>query len=485
MRNGDVSYWWHARGGFPARRPSLPGPTEADVCIVGGGYTGLWTAYYLKGLRPDLRVVVLEAVFAGFGASGRNGGWVTSALPGSRARYAHGPRGAAGVRALEAALRDTVDEVGRVIGAERIPADFVRGGRLSVATSPSQLARLRVSLSRGREWGDGDDVVQFLGRADLADRINIAGALGGLYAPHSARIQPAALAAGLAEAARRRGVEIYEATPVTEIVPAGRAGEKSGAVARTVFGDVRAKSVLRCTEGFTAGLPGSHRALLPMNSSMVVTEPLPDSAWREIGWDDYATLGDVAHAYMYAQRTADGRIALGGRGVPYRFGSATDDRGRTDESTARDLREILHRMFPAAASVPLAHAWCGVLGVPRDWCASVTYDRASGMGWAGGYTGHGVAAANLAGRTLADLVLGNDTDLTALPWVGHPWRAWEPEPARWAGVHGLYALYRLADRLESPDVQAPGSPVRAASPVGVTMGEALAKFGDAISGIPH
>jgi glycine/D-amino acid oxidase-like deaminating enzyme len=469
MRNGEVSYWWRALGGFPPRRPSLPGPAEADVCIVGGGYTGLWTAYYLAGLRPRARIVVLEAAFAGYGASGRNGGWVTSELPGSRAVYARGPRGAAGVRDLEAELRSTVDEVGRVCETESIDCDFVRGGRLSVATSPTQLARLRAALAQLRAWGDGDDVYAFLSRDETSERINVAGALGGLYAPDSARVQPAALAAGLAAAAERRGVTIYEATPVTEILPS---------MARTVFGDVRARSVLRCTEGFTAGLPGSRRALLPMNSSMVVTEPLPAAAWKQIGWDGFETLSDEAHAYVYAQRTADGRIAIGGRGVPYRFGSAVDHLGATQPSTVAALAGVLRRMFPAVGDVRLDHAWCGVLGVPRDWCASVTYDPPSGLGWAGGYTGHGVAAANLAGRTLADLVAGEPSPLTSLPWAGHRSRAWEPEPARWAGVHGLYALYRLADRLETPSADRGGQ-------ARVMLGEALGRAGDAVSGIPH
>jgi glycine/D-amino acid oxidase-like deaminating enzyme len=480
MRNGEVSYWWQARGGFPPRRPSLPRPEEADVCIVGAGYTGLWTVYYLKGMRPDLRVVVLEAAFAGYGASGRNGGWVTSELPGSRARYARGPRGVAGVRALEAALRSTVDEVGRVCTAEGIAADFVKGGRITVATSASQLARLRAGLAHDREWGDGEDVVTFLTRDEMRGRVNVAGALGGTFVPHSARIQPAGLAAGLAAAAERRGANIYEATPVTAVLP-GAGSSGPGGVARTPFGDVRAKSVLRCTEGFTAGLPGARRALLPMNSSMVVTEPLPDSAWQEIGWDGFETLGDQAHAYMYAQRTADGRIALGGRGAPYRFGSATDQLGQTSPATVAALGDIVRRMFPAAAQAQLEHAWCGVLGVPRDWCASVMYDAASGIGWAGGYTGVGVAASNLAGRTLADLVLGVSSELTSLPWVGHRSRNWEPEPARWAGVHGLYALYRLADRLETPAAEDAGSTAQAR----VTLGEALGRAGDALSGIPH
>jgi glycine/D-amino acid oxidase-like deaminating enzyme len=482
MRNGEVSYWWRALGGFPPRRPSLPGPTEADVCIVGGGYTGLWTAYYLAGLRPGWRIVVLEAAFAGYGASGRNGGWVTAELPGSRDRYARAAGGPAGVRALEAELRSTVDEVGRVCEAESIACDFVKGGRLSVATTPSQLARLRAGLVASREHGDGDDVYQFLSRDQTRERVNVAGALGGLFAPASARVQPAALAAGIAAAAERRGVEIYEATPVSAIEPAapGQAGTGvSGTVARTKFGDVRARSVLRCTEGYTAGLPGLRRALLPMNSHMLVTEPLDSAAWQEIGWAGCETLSDEAHAYMYAQRTADGRIALGGRGVPYRFGSAVDHLGMTDQSTVAALTGVLRRLFPAAADTPVAHAWCGVLGVPRDWCASVTYHPASGVGWAGGYTGHGVAAANLAGRTLADLVAAEPSPLTALPWVGHRSRSWEPEPARWAGVHGLYALYRLSDRLESP---APGDGTGDSR---VRLGEALGRVGDVISGIPH
>jgi glycine/D-amino acid oxidase-like deaminating enzyme len=461
VRNGDVSFWWHSQG-LPPRHPSLPEGTEADVCIVGGGYTGLWTAYYLKRADPDLRVVVLEAAFTGFGASGRNGGWVTAALPGSRDRYAKGPGGAAGVRAFERALRDTIDEVARVCQAEGIDAGLVKGGTLAVATSPAQNARLHEQLEHDRAWGDGEDIVTYLDKGELAGRMNVAGAEGALFSPHCARIQPAALVAGLAGAASRAGVDIYEATPVTSIGPG---------VARTQFGDVRAKYVLRCTEGFTARLPGLRRALLPMNSALIVTEPLSEQAWAEIGWDGYETLGDEAHAYIYAQRTADGRIAIGGRGVPYRYASGLDDKGAVAPATVSQLADILRRMFPAAAPAKIAHAWCGVLGVPRDWCAAVHLDRVTGLGWAGGYTGHGVAASNLAGRTLADLVRGERSDLVSLPWVGHNSPRWEPEPLRWTGVHSLYAIYRTADRVEN----------RKASP----RTSALARVGDLISGVSH
>jgi glycine/D-amino acid oxidase-like deaminating enzyme len=245
----------------------------------------------------------------------------------------------------------------------------------------------------------------------------------------------------------------------------------SPGLARTPAGDVRAPYVLRCTEGFTADIPGQHRTLLPMNSAMIVTGPLGDEAWQAIGWDGCETLGDEAHAYIYAQRTADGRIALGGRGIPYRFGSGIDHDGAIATATIAQLGRILRRMFPAAASAGLEHAWCGVLGVPRDWCATVTLDAQTGLGWAGGYSGHGVAASNLAGQTLADLVRGVPSALVTLPWVGHRSPRWEPEPARWAGVHGLYTLYRAADRLEGAGRSARTS--------------VLAKAGDLISGIPH
>jgi glycine/D-amino acid oxidase-like deaminating enzyme len=461
MRNGEVSCWWQARG-IPPRRPSLPGSTEADVCIVGAGYTGLWTAYYLKRADPALRIVVLEASFAGFGASGRNGGWVTATLPGSRARYARHPQGKNGVRELERQLRATVDEVADVCAAEGIDAGLVKGGTLTVATSAAQEARLRRRLEQERAWGDDAGIVRYLEKTDLAGRLRLTGAVGALYSPHCARVQPADLAAGLAEVVTRAGVRLYEATPVTSI-SAGRA--------RTPAGDVRAPFVLRCTEGFTAGIPAQHRTLLPMNSSMIVTGPLSDEAWKTIGWEHFETLSDEAHAYIYAQRTLDRRIALGGRGVPYRFGSGLDHDGVIAPSTIAQLGRILRRMFPVAAGAGIEHAWCGVLGVPRDWCATVTLDPPTGLGWAGGYSGHGVAAANLAGRTLADLVRGVPSPLTTLPWVGHRSPRWEPEPARWAGVHGLYALYRAADRLES---------ARRSQRTSV-----LARAGDLISGIPH
>lgn len=437
VTNGDVSFWWAQLGGTPPPRAALPHPLEVDVCIVGAGYTGLWIAYYLKRAQPDLRVIVLEQRFAGFGASGRNGGWLTNSVTGGRGQYAR-THGRDAAIAQQRALNDTVDEVIAVAAREGIDADIVKGGELNIARTPAQLARLRAAAEDERTWPATD--VEEWDAAATRSRIVVAGAIGGLWHPHAARIHAAKLASGLAAVVERLGVRIFEDTCVTEISP-GRAVTQRGVV--------RAPFVLRATEGFTPDLKGQHRAVLPMNSSMIATEPLPAAVWEQLGWDGREVLGDFAHVYMYAQRTADDRIAFGGRGVPYRYGSRVDTDGRTQERTIGALTRLLREFFPPAADVPIAHAWSGVLGVPRDWAASVGLDRSSGLGWAGGYVGTGVTATNLAGRTLADLVLGRDTDIARLPWVGHRARRWEVEPLRWLAVQGIYAAYHAADHAEA------------------------------------
>ncbi|NUT10884.1 MAG: FAD-dependent oxidoreductase [Nonomuraea sp.] len=441
--NGGVSFWYRQIG-LPARRAPLPGSREYDVAIVGGGYTGLWTAYYLKKAQPDLRIAILEKEFAGFGASGRNGGWLSAEFAGSRERHAKA-RGRQAMIDLQHAMFRAVDEVIDVTRAEGIDADVHKGGLIHVATNPAQRRRLREEVSDLRSWGYGRDDMRLMDRDEQRERLQVAGTLEAAYSPHCARVQPAKLAIGLAAAVAALGVDVFEGTTVTEIRP--REGGKASA--HTPYGVVSADYVIRATEGFTASLAGQHRQWLPMNSSMIVTEPLPAEVWKHIGWAGNELLGDQAHAYVYAQRTADDRIAIGGRGVPYRFGSRTDDRGATQARTVALLWRMLVRLFPAAADARIQHSWCGVLGVPRDWCSTVHLDHASGLGWAGGYVGSGVTTTNLAGRTLRDLVLRRDTELTALPWVGRQVRQWEPEPLRWAGVQLIYALFRAADRHEN------------------------------------
>ena len=431
--NGHVSHWFTEP---PTPRAPLPGDRDADVCIVGAGYTGLWTAYYLKKADPSLRITILEARFAGFGASGRNGGWLSGLVPGDRHAMAR-EHGRDSVLAWQRALNEAVDEVADVAVREGIDAGIVKGGTLQIARNPAQASRLAAEIAEEREWG-ADDLAE-LTTSEAAQRIRFDGVVAAYHTPHCARIQPAALARGLADVVEGLGVQIYEQTPVTEIAQ-GRA--------TTATGTVKAPIVLRATEGFTAALPGLKRRWLPMNSSMIATEPISAEVWETVGWDGRETVGDLAHGFFYAQRTVDDRIAIGGRSVPYRYASRTDVDGRVPQRTIRHLSEVLHDVLPQVRHVPIAHGWCGVLAVPRDWQAGIDLDRATGLGWAGGYVGHGVTATNLAARTLADLVLDEKTPRTELPWVGHHSKIWEPEPLRWLGVRSLYVAYKIADRHE-------------------------------------
>lgn len=396
----------------------------------------MWTAYYLKKAAPHLRVVVLEQQFAGFGASGRNGGWLTNSVTGGRDQYvsSHGKESAL---AMQAAMNHTVDEVIRVCEAEGISADIVKGGELNVAFNPAQHARLIEWAEDEHSWGY--DEVQVFGSSETLSRISMPNVVSSIWHPHCARIQPAKLAQGLRQLILKLGVELYEDTTVDEIRPHQ---------AITARGTITADHVIRATEGFTANLKGVHRQVLPMNSSIIVTEPLPESVWDDIGWTGSETLGDMAHVYFYAQRTADNRIAMGGRGVPYRFGSRTDTNGTAQEATVHTLMNLTRTHFPQTANFEFEHVWSGVLGVPRDWSAAVNYVSSTGEGSAGGYVGTGVTATNLAGRTLTDLILGRQSDLTTLPWVNHQVRNWEPEPLRWIATHGLYAAYGFADARE-------------------------------------
>jgi glycine/D-amino acid oxidase-like deaminating enzyme len=425
---GGPSFWWHAIGGLPAPRAALTGSIEADVVIVGGGYTGLWTAYYLKQAEPGWRVVVLEQAQVGYGASGRNGGWVCGLLAGHHDA------------ASRRAAFDTVAEVGRVIRVEGIDCDHADTGALTIATDPVQLERCRTMLARGRAAGETDADAVFVDADALARRVRVGNGLGGIFHTHYARVQPAKLAGGLASVVERLGVELYESSPVRELGPG---------FARTDHGDVRAGWVVRATEAYTDSLRGQERLLLPLRSSMIVTEPLSDDAWQRLGWAGAELVHDEPYLYSYVQRTADGRIALGGRGVPYFFGSGWDRYGEVEPAAIERLTRRLGDLFPAAAPMRIAHAWSGVFGVPRDWRMSVGVDRHTGLAWAGGYVGVGVAAANLSGRILRDLIRGEPSDLTRLPVARHTWkRRWEPEPIRFLAARGMDKVYAALDRRE-------------------------------------
>jgi glycine/D-amino acid oxidase-like deaminating enzyme len=433
-----ASFWQQSIAAGAATRLALEGERTADVCIVGGGYTGLWSAYELLRAAPHLEIVVLEAEHVGFGASGRNGGWVLGALAGDREWWAKRSSRQA-VAAQDRAIRDTVGHVGEVVAHEHIDCDFVHGGTLRVAETELERERVQRSIALEAGWGASPQDNVWLDREATQQRIAIPTAIAARFSPHCARVQPAKLVAGLAAAAERRGATIHERSRVTNIEPHR---------VTTQAGTVRATTVIRATEAYTAGLPGLKRLLLPMRSSMIVTEPLTDVLWAQIGWDGCETLGDGRHVYMYAQRTADGRIAIGGRGKPYRYASDTTGEGSADAPVAAELRARLIELFPTLHDVGIDTTWQGVLGVTRPWRPTVSHDRTTGLAWAGGYVGEGVAAASLAARTLTDLILDRDSELRRLPWVAPLRRRWEPEPLRWIGVNAVYESLRRADHAE-------------------------------------
>jgi len=426
-------------------RPKLAGDTDVDVAIIGGGYSGLWSAYALLRADPTLRVLVIEREMVGFGASGRNGGWCVGELAGGLGGAVATWGRQAGV-AMTSAIIDTVDEIGRVVAAEGIECGFQPGGVLRLARTQPQLRRQRDEVDEYRHHGFGDDVLRTLSAGEASDRLAATSVLGGLHYAPGARVQPAQLARGLADVVERLGGSIVEQTAALDVVPGSPAARPSVV---TDNGVVRADVVVRATEAYTRDLPGLRRALVPLYSLMIATEPLDSAVWESIGLRHRETFADDRRMVIYGQRTTDDRIAFGGRGAPYRFGSgidpATESRSDVHDRIAAGLVEL----FPQLDGVEITHRWGGVLGVPRDWRPSVGLDRSTGLAWTGGYVGEGVAAANLAGRTIADLIVQPDSDLAALPWVQHRSRRWEPEPLRWAAINGARRLAGWIDEQET------------------------------------
>lgn len=428
-----LSFWHETVGDDLTPRPPLAGDESVDVAIIGAGLTGLWTAYYLSEADPSLRILVIEKNIAGFGASGRNGGWCSALFPASTAALA-GRHGRSAALAMRRAMVETVDEVGRVTRAEGIDCDFEKGGTVAFARSAVQLAAARVEVAEARGWGV--DELRLL----PAERVKgAAGALGGSWDPACARLHPAKLVRGLARVVEGRGIRIVEQTEVLDW------GSHRVETARGV---ISTDVVVVATEGYGASLRATHRRILPLYSLMIATEPLSDSAWDDIGIAHGETFTDYRHLLIYGQRTADNRFAFGGRGARYHWASRIREEYDRVPRVFDHLAKSLVDLFPRAADAAVTHRWGGPLGVPRDWHATASFDAATGIASAGGYVGDGLSTTNLAGRTLAQLATGKAGALTTLPWVGHRSPSWEPEPLRYAASNLGLAAMGIADAEE-------------------------------------
>ncbi|MHB8890508.1 MAG: NAD(P)/FAD-dependent oxidoreductase [Candidatus Limnocylindrales bacterium] len=442
--HASVSFWLETAGDDLAPRPGIDGTTEADVAILGAGMTGLWTAFYLRRRDPSLKIVVVEREIAGFGASGRNGAWCAPDLNISMSRLAE-LHGADAARAMQQATYDAVDEVGRACAEAGIDAGFHKGGELILARGPQGIPALESSMEEYQRFGFGDRY-RLLDAAQLAERIRITGVTRALASEDAAVIHPGRLVRGLARRLEQEGVRIAERTAVTHVRPKDASGR---ATLVTPCGDVRAPVVVLAGEAYLSELPGLHRQLVPLWSLIVLTEPVTDAQWAEIGWANREVVASTRMSVDYLSRTEDGRILFGGRGAPYRFGSPIRPEYDRHRPTHEKLKAFVREWFPVLGDVRFTHEWGGPLGMPRDWHPTMAFDPPSGIATSRGYIGHGVSTTNLGGRVLADLITGTSSPLAELPVVNHRSRNWEVEPFRWLGVrYSQWAIGRLDERTE-------------------------------------
>ena len=441
-----ASLWWSTLDRPLEARATLRADLDADVAIVGGGFTGLWTARELLRRDPTLRVAVLEREVCGFGASGRNGGWASALYPVSDAvlRRHFGDESADHLRAT---LQEAVRELGESLHDDGIDANYRRGGTVVGARNVVQATRLKESVDEARARGVTEGDLRWLNADEARERVAMSSLLGATYTPHCARVNPARLVRGLSDVVEGLGAAIYENTSVTRILPATA---RRRAMLVTPFAQVSADYVVRATEGYTAALPGQRRTLVPLFSLMIATEPLAGSFFAGVGLGDYETFADDRHLIIYGQRTDDNRLAFGGRGAPYHFGSVVEPRFDANDRVFALLEATLHELFPTLEA-RVTHRWGGALAMPRDLSPFVQVDHESGLCAAGGYTGDGVVLSFVAAGALADLILypGEETRRSRLPFVHHRGRRWEVEPLRWLGVSAGLAMASWADRVET------------------------------------
>lgn len=421
----DTSYWLETCQDDLTPRARLKGQVTVDVAILGGGYSGLWTAYYLLRENPGLQVAILEKDICGYGASGRNGGWCSSRYPLDAATLADRYGVEIGHKTLQA-MYDAVEEVGRVCAREGIDAEYRQTGILSLARGKAQLPAVHRAHSAYERLGFGGQN-RLLGAEAAREKVHATQVEGALYSPKSATVHPAKLVRGLARAIERRGGVIYEGSAVTRFEPGDspRLHTDSGVL-------VARKAIVAAGEAYLTQQPRYRRTLLPMSSLIVLTEPLSDAQWASIGWADGEGLGSQVNMVDYFTKTTDGRILYGSRGAPYHMRSNMEQ--PWDAATAKAMRETLVEWFPSLEGVAFTHSWAGYLGVSRDWTPTVSFDPNTKTGQLFGYTGRGVSTTNISGRILAGMITGKPTGLEFLPSVGNRSPQWEPEPLRWLGV---------------------------------------------------
>ena len=432
--------------------PELGSNEEFDVCIIGGGFTGLWTAYWLSELSPQIYIVILEAEYVGFGASGRNGGWFSALFPSDMDKIAKNSNPEAAV-ALQREMNANVVRSGEVIAKLGIDCGWAYEGSLNIPRNEAQLIRAKAEIDYWRRWGFDEFDYRFLSKSEFENKYEFTSQMGAVFTPHCARVQPAKLVKGLATELVRRGVRIYEKSPVTDFNP--------HEVIANGF-KIKSNWVIRATEAYTSRFKKYSRDVIPVYSLMIATEPLPEDVWNQIGLKG-ETFADLRHLLIYGQRTADNRFAFGGRGAPYHFGSKISPELDRNPKVHLEIRKVLDEIFPMIKDFKTTHTWGGPLGIPRDWYARVEIDRDSRIASGGSYVGDGVGTSALAGLTIAENILGIDSHRQKLPWINMKKRKWEYEPIRWIGANVGLRVMGLAD-VEEKLTKRPSKAAQAFSP---------------------
>ena len=416
-----MSLWWSL-----VDHPIFsPGDLDQDwdVVIVGGGFSGLWSAHHLKESDPALKIAVLEKNQVGSGASGRNGGWASALYPVDDEKLLEHFSQAA-IDDLHLNLRKTIDDIGAFASREKIECGFYKGGSLVIARNQGQLKRLVTHQEKGSELLDAEQTWA---------RIRMSSALGSIFTPDCAALNPAALIVGLARSLEARGVSIFENT----------SGDISSENSVAVRGkELRSNFVVRAVEAYHEGT----REQVPIYSLMVATEPLPLKVWNEIGISNHEAFAEGSHLVTYAQRTFDGRLAIGGRGAPYTWGSRRNDASENQGKNHERIKAMAREWFPILNTCEFTHSWGGAVGVTRDWAPYVR--TKAKFGEMGGYAGDGVAFSYLAAGAMSDLILNKKTERAQLPFVQWENPRWEPEPLRWIGINVAIKLSGLADKEE-------------------------------------
>ncbi len=438
MSQPPKSLWWDSLSTPLELRDSVKQDLEVDVAIIGAGFTGLWTAYYLKQNEPNLKIAVLEANVAGFGASGRNGGWCSALFPVGLEKLSKQSNRETAIR-MQKTMFETVDEVKKIIDKEKIETEWEKGGSFSIARDEIQLQRALEEARHFKDWGFTDNDFTFYNSTEAKNRINASNILGTTFTPHCAALNPAKLVRQLATVVENMGVKIFENSKVTTFT-------KNKVLVNN--SKIAAGFIVNATEAYRSNFKKYKRASIPVYSLMIATEPLKPEIWDQIGLRNRETFADYRNVIIYGQRTKDNRFAFGGRGAPYHYGSKINQSFDQHKRTHQDLLETLTDIFPVIKGVKVTHTWGGPLAIARDWAAHVTLDQNTKIISAGSYVGDGVGTSNLAGRTISDLILDKNTNLTNLPWVQHQSKKWEIEPFRWIGVNSTLQIAKAADVVE-------------------------------------